>query len=127
MDASSSPIHPGHAGTTAAMRRGWAVDRDVIDRWCERGILGLVLLILSFNPLAFGGTGVPQALVTQTLTVGVLLLWVARVWLGKSDRLLWAPVCWAVLAFVTYAVVRYRMVLNVQAVEYLARQEVMLV
>jgi len=31
------------------------MNRDVLDRWCERGILALVLAILVFGPLALGG------------------------------------------------------------------------
>ena len=29
------------------------MNREALDRWCERGILGLVLAILVFSPLAF--------------------------------------------------------------------------
>jgi O-antigen ligase len=103
------------------------VDRDTLDGWCERGILALVLAILVFGPIAFGAVGVPQVLVIQALSLGVLMLWTARVWLSKSYRLLWAPVCWPVLLFVIYAVVRYRMLVSENGVEYLARQELILV
>jgi hypothetical protein len=127
METSSSPTHPGQTGRPERLRRTLAFDRDRLDRWFERGILGLVLLILVFGPLAFGAVSLPEALALPTLTVGVLVLWAGRVWVNKSNRLLWAPVCWAVLAFLIYAGIRYRMVLDEHAVEYLARQEVMLV
>ena len=128
MEASSphASLSPGSpAGRTSS--RGSAFDRASLDRGCEWIILGLVLAILIFGPIAFGAVGVPQILVIQSLTLGLLLTWVARVWLSKSYRLLWPPVCWAVAAFLIYAGFRYRMVLTDQGVEYLARQEVLLV
>lgn len=102
-------------------------DRDEIDHWCERGILGLVLAILVFGPLGFGAVDQPQVLIIQGLTCGVLALWVARAWLSKSYRILWPPVCWAVLLFLGYAAARYKMLLDGSGVEYLARQEVLLI
>ena len=33
------------------------MNRELADRWCERGILGAVLGMLLFMPLAFGGRG----------------------------------------------------------------------
>jgi O-antigen ligase len=124
--SSSSSAEPARS-TTDDLGAGLSVDRETLDRWCERGILGLVLAILVFGPVAFGAVGVPQVLVIQALSMGVLLLWTARVWLNKSYRLLWAPICWTVLLFVLYAVARYRMLLSEGGVEYLARQELILV
>lgn len=83
------------------------MSRDVLDKWCERGILALVLMILVFGPLAMGAVEPPYFLVVQFLTLGVLLLWVARLWLNPRPHLLWPPVCWAVLAFTVYAIARY--------------------
>ncbi|MDB6023082.1 MAG: O-antigen polymerase [Pedosphaera sp.] len=95
------------------------MDREKIDGWCEKGILGLVLGILVFGPLALGAHGTWQFLVIQALTLGVMALWLLRLWIGPSPKLLWPPICWAVLAFVIYAIVRY-----LQAdIEYVAREE----
>ena len=95
------------------------MNRAFVDRWCERGILGLVLAVLVYGPLAIGAVRPTEFLVLQSLTVGALILWLIRVWLGENKRLLWTPTCWAVLAFVAYAVIRYY-----QAdIEYAARQE----
>jgi len=95
------------------------MDRERLDNWCERGILALVLAILVFGPLATGAVRPLEFLIVQGLTLGVIGLWVVRVWVKGSFRLLWPPVCWAVLLFVAYAVARY-----VQAdIEYVARQE----
>jgi O-antigen ligase len=127
MEASSSPIPPAPTTRSQRARSSRGSDRDRIDQWCERGILGLLLLILVSGPLSFGGVSPPESLVLPTLTVGVLALWAVRVWFDESSRLLWAPVCWSVLAFMIYAGIRYRMVLDEHAVEYLARQEVILV
>ena len=51
--------------------------------------------------------------------MGALLLWALRLWLQPNPRLLWPPVCWAVVAFVVYAIIRYHQA----AIEYVARQE----
>ena len=95
------------------------MNREVLDKWCERGILGLVLAILVFTPLAFGGRPQPPAgvffdfllldtfQVAQWLTAAVLLVWGIRLLANSRPRLLWPPICWAVLAFVLYAIIRY--------------------
>jgi hypothetical protein len=93
--------------------------RQVLDKCCEWGIHGLVLGILIFGPLATGAVRPPDFLVVQGLTAGVLLLWMARIWLGRNYRLLWPPVCWAVVAFLIYAVIRC----HLAEIEYVAQQE----
>lgn len=57
---------------------------EVLDRWCERGILALVLAILAFAPLALGAVRAIDFAVVEFLTVGVLLLWGARLWLSPG-------------------------------------------
>ena len=98
------------------------MDREQLDSWCEKGILGLVLAILIYSPLAFGA--VPQAgfdyfVVIEWLTVANLSVWLTRFSINPKHRLLWTPVCWGVLAFAAYAVARYL----TSEVEFLARQE----
>ena len=100
------------------------MEHEQLDRWCERGILGLVLAMLVYSPLAFGG--VPQAgfdyfVVVQWLAVAIGAVWMVRFYVNSKHRLLWPPVSWAVLAFVGYAVGRY----FTADVEFLARQELM--
>ena len=95
------------------------MNREVLDGWCERAILALVLAILVFGPLAFGAVPAPAFLVIQALTLGVMLLWGARCWLQRRPQLLWPPICWAVVAFVGYAIGRYL----TADIEYVARQE----
>ena len=95
------------------------MNREVWDRWCERGILGSVLIILVLGPLALGGVRAFEFAIIQVLTSVVMGLWVTRIWLSPKMRLLWPPVCWAVVAFVIYSIVRYRYA----DVEYLARLE----
>jgi len=97
------------------------MNRETLDQWCERGILALVLGILIFGPLALGAARLQEFLVIQALTTGVLLLWLARVWLNPRPKFLWPPICWAVLAFVAYAIGRY---LTCE-VEYVGRQELL--
>ena len=95
------------------------MNREKLDGWCERGILGLVLAILVYAPLATGAVRVPDFLVIQGLTLGVVILWGARLWLNRRPKFLWPPICWAVLAFTIYAVARYL----TADLEYIARQE----
>lgn len=95
------------------------MDRERLDHWCEKGILGLVLSILVFGPLSAGGVKPFEFLVLQTLTVGVIALWMVRIWIRPNYRLLWPPICWVVLAFVGYVIVRYQFA----DIEYVARNE----
>src|SRR5512137_2973348 len=95
------------------------MNREALDRWCERGILGLVLAILVLGPLATGAVRPLAFLILQGLTLGVLGLWGARLWLNPRPQLLWPPICWAVVAFVALAVGRYL----TADIEYVARQE----
>jgi O-antigen ligase len=95
------------------------MDRELLDRGYERGLLAVVLAIVVFGPLATGAVRGQDFAVLQGLTVLGIGLWVVRFWINPSHRLQWPPVCWAVVAFVIYAIVRYR-----QAdVEYVARLE----
>jgi O-antigen ligase len=96
------------------------MNREVLDTYCERAILWLVLAILVFGPVAAGGVHTPTFLVIQTLTVLVMLLWGFRLWLKPRPKLLWPPICWAVLAFTAYAIARY----FTAELEYPARYEV---
>jgi O-antigen ligase len=95
------------------------MNREALDKFCGRGILGLVLAILVFGPLAMGAVDTPEFLVVQGFTIGVMLLWALRIWASPKPQLLWPPVCWVVLAFVIYAVARYL----TADIEYAARQE----
>jgi O-antigen ligase len=95
------------------------MNREALDKFCERGILAFVLAILIFGPLAMGAVDTPEFLVVQGLTLGVMLLWVLRIWASPKPQLLWPPICWVALAFVIYAVARYL----TADIEYVARQE----
>jgi len=97
------------------------MNRETLDQWCERGILALVLGILVFGPLALGAARLQEFLVVQALTAGVLLLWLARLWLSPRPKILWPPLSWVVLAFTLYAIGRYLTC----DVEYVGRQELL--
>lgn len=84
------------------------MDRERLDKWCERGIQGLILFILIFGPLATGAVRTLEFLIIQWATIGVVGLWLLRLWISPGHRLLWPPVCWAVILFVGYAIVRYQ-------------------
>jgi O-antigen ligase len=90
-----------------------------MDAFCARAILAMVCCILVWGPLAFGATPPFSFLVIQWLTVLAAALWAARIWVQRPFRLLWPPICWAVLGFCLYAVARCRWV----PVEFAGRQQ----
>ena len=95
--------------------------RNNLDWWCERGILCLVLGLVSFAAAAFGATETWSLAVVQAGTIPVLVLWGLRLWLSERPKLLWPPVAWAVLGFMGLAVARY----FTADIEWVARQELM--
>jgi O-antigen ligase len=95
------------------------MNRETLDHWCERSILGLVLGILVFGPLAMGAVDAPEFTVLQGLTVAVMLVWALRLWISPKPKLLWPPLSWVVLAFAALAIGRYL----TADIEYVARQE----
>src|SRR5512133_1560621 len=97
------------------------MDREALDRYCERGILGLVLAILVFGPVALGAVRPLEFAIIECLAVAAGLLWLARLWLAKRPQFLWPPICWAVLAFGAYAIARYLS----SDIEYIARRELL--
>ena len=97
------------------------MNREKLDDWCERGILGLVLAIMVFGPMAFGAVQTELFVVIQWLTAGVLILWAARLWMADRARFLCPPICWAALGFGLYAIARY----FTSDIEYAARLELL--
>jgi O-antigen ligase len=95
------------------------MNRQTLDGWCKRSILGLMLGILIFGPLAMGAVEAPEFLVIQGLVTIMLLLWAVRLWIHPKPRLLWPPLGWVVLAFTALAIGRYL----TADIEYVARQE----
>ena len=95
------------------------MNREKLDHWCGRSILGLVLGILVFGPLAMGAVDALEFLVLQGLTVAVMLVWALRLWISPKPQLLWPPLSWLVLAFVVLAIGRYL----TADIEYVARLE----
>lgn len=95
------------------------MDRERLDRWCERGILGLLLAILVYGPLATGTFRSQDFLVVQWLTLGVAVVWMARLAFSSQSQLYWPPIAWLVLAFLIYAWIRYW----TSDIEYVAREE----
>jgi O-antigen ligase len=90
-----------------------------LDLFCERAILGCVILCILWGPVAFGAVPELSFIPIQGLTVLALALWVVRIWAVKPYRMLWGPMCWGALVFLLYALVRCNIVL----LEYPARME----
>jgi hypothetical protein len=95
------------------------LSRDRLDSWCERGILGLVLAILVYSPLATGSVRPQDFVIVQWLTVALAAVWLARFWINPKHRIYWPLLCWPTVAFIIYAVFRY---LSAD-IEFVARQE----
>ncbi|HNQ88244.1 MAG TPA: O-antigen ligase family protein [Verrucomicrobiota bacterium] len=95
------------------------MSREVLDKWCERGILALVAGVLVLAAGLTGAVRVQDFAWVQGLVVIATACWILRFWLNPSHRLQWPPVCWAVVAFAGYAVLRY----SQAPVEYVARKE----
>ncbi len=90
-----------------------------IDDLCAKGILGVILLVLAIGPLAMGATRNEELSIIAGLVMFGVVLWMVRVWLSPKYELAWPPMCFAVLAFVVYALFRY----PEAPVEYSARSE----
>ena len=97
------------------------MDRERLDTWCERLILGLVMAVLVYAPLPLGSVRIEEFVVVEWLTAAILAVWFFRFAINPKHRLLWPPLNWAVLAFMSYAVYRYA----TSDIEYLARQELL--
>jgi len=97
------------------------MDRERLDNWLERGILLLVLAILIFGPLTAGAFEIPDQIVLRCLTLAVVVLWLGRLAVFPSKRLLFPPVCWVVLGFLFYAIFVYQRA----PIEFVARQELL--
>ena len=93
--------------------------RKQLDQYCEWGIIGLLLGIVIYGPLAIGAARPIDFVIIQCLTGLALVVWSLRFWLNKNHRLLWPPVCWAILAFIALAFFRYQ----AAEFEYVARHE----
>jgi len=107
--------------------------RETLDAWLERAILAVALVLFVSLPLLFGGVPQPVTgsafdylliepwVLAEVLVLALMALWLARLWVDPKPRLLFPPICWAVLAFAAYAVGRYW----TADIEYLARQEML--
>ncbi|MGO8699644.1 MAG: O-antigen ligase family protein [Limisphaerales bacterium] len=79
----------------------------------------MAILVLVWAPFALASVRPLEFLAVQGLTTAALALWGVRIWTQRPFRLLWPPMCWGVLAFVLYALVRCRLV----TVDYVGRQQ----
>ena len=70
------------------------------DEFCERAITALLLVMVAVTVLFFGGTMNPEL---RGFALLALPLWLVRLWLGRSNRVLLHPAIWPALAFLLYA------------------------
>jgi len=97
------------------------MDREKIDEFLEKTILGLVLGILVAGPLALGANRTWSFLMVEALGLLAMLLWVARIWVAKSYKFFWPPICWVVLVFMGWVFYQYQRA----DIEYVARWEML--
>ncbi|MCF7668997.1 MAG: O-antigen ligase family protein [Verrucomicrobia bacterium] len=95
------------------------MNREHLDGILEKGIALLVLLLLVIAPLTTGAVRAVDFFIVQFLGLTALALWIARMWVYPGRRILWAPVCWAVVLFCAYTAFRYL----TADIEYAARGE----
>jgi O-antigen ligase len=79
------------------------MDREQIDNWCEKGMLGLLMGLLVFAPASFGAVRPTEWLVVEFGILAIALLWMVRLAVKERFRFLMPPTCWALLVFVAYA------------------------
>lgn len=82
------------------------VDTQRMDGVLEQISLVLLCLILVFSALAFGAVRATEFAVVTGLVLLALAVWLVRLWIAPTPRLLWPPVCWLALLFAGYALVR---------------------
>lgn len=97
------------------------MERSRIDVLLERLIGLLVLAVLLVGPLATGLVRSQDFVWVIGLTASAVGLWILRIWISPEHRVLFPPICYAVLAFVGYAAWRYTQA----PIEYIARQELL--
>lgn len=95
------------------------MDSEKVDRIIRAGILGLILGILIYAPVAIGAVLTAGLMFVRAMLVAALALWILRIIINKKYHLLWTPACWGVIAFTIYASIRYYSA----DIEYVARQE----
>lgn len=93
------------------------------DEICEHALVAVVLATLTVGVAIFGGVRTSELALLGGLGALALVLWMARLWLNPSNRLLLHPVLLPGLAFVAYAAWRYTQV----DVPYPARKELVLI
>ena len=52
-----------------------SLDREQLDDWCEKGILGLVLTLLVYSPLALGAVRPQEFVIIQWLAAAIVVVW----------------------------------------------------
>lgn len=81
------------------------MNRESADHWLQRATVAILLAQLVLGVAMTGMVRTEDFIIAQGLTVGLILLWLARIWLNKSFELFWPPVCWAAAAGAIYAIV----------------------
>lgn len=95
------------------------LSRKELDAWLGKVLLGLLLAVLVFAPVALGAVYANGFVAVQSMVALALVLWGVRLWIAPRTQLLWTPLCWVVLGFWAYAAVWYARA----DIEYAARLE----
>jgi len=76
--------------------------RENTERWLGGAINVLLLGHVLLAVILTGMTRPQDFLIAQGLSVVLIALFTARIWIGKDLVFHWPPVCWLVLALVAY-------------------------
>jgi len=98
-------------------------NREQLDELGEQALVGILLALVTVAVVGFGGVRTSELALVSGLAALALPVWIARLWLNPSNRLLLHPMIWPALAFVGYTAWRAAGV----DVAYPARRELLLV
>ncbi|MCW5558407.1 MAG: O-antigen ligase family protein [Verrucomicrobiae bacterium] len=77
-------------------------DREQLDELGEQALVGILLALVTVAVVGFGGVRTSELALVSGLAALSLPVWIARLWLNPSNRLLLHPMIWPALAFVGY-------------------------
>ena len=78
-------------------------DREKLDETGEQALVGIILALVTVAVVGFGGVRAGEFSLVAGLAALALPVWILRLWLNPSNRLLLHPMIWPGLAFVGYA------------------------
>ena len=70
-------------------------DREKLDETGEQALVGIILALVTVAVVGFGGVRAGEFSLVAGLAALALPVWVLRLWLNPSNRLLLHPMIWS--------------------------------